>query len=131
MSFHVIEPQVHFDPTLTPVSLSATVSLSMDNARSLAHSSNARAPLTYCLVKAEWCGHCRAYKPLYEEVARKYPENVFYVIDNVYLASMVETSNVDDETKRVFTALAQKTKGYPSVFIWQNGTWEEHERIIP
>lgn len=130
MSFHVVEPQLPFDSASTLVDLPATVLLSGDHAHSLARSSNARAPFTYCLVMAEWCPHCRKYKPSYEEVARKQPENVFFVIDDEYLASMIENSDVDDETKRVFTVLAQKTKGYPSVFVWEGGTWEAHERIF-
>lgn len=33
------------------------------------------------LFTATWCGPCKIFKPIYREIAKEYPEYVFYFVD--------------------------------------------------
>lgn len=70
------------------------------------------------LIHAEWCGHCRAFKPVWEEMERE----LSTIPDNMVLASVEEKGlpMVQHEHTANFS-------GFPTIRFIQNGTIHEHE----
>jgi thioredoxin 1 len=40
-----------------------------------------KTPLAFVDVYASWCGPCRLFSPLFDEIAAKHPKAVFFKID--------------------------------------------------
>jgi len=70
------------------------------------------------LIHAEWCGHCRAFKPVWEEMERELSATP----DNVVLAS-VEEKGLNMITPEHIANFS----GFPTIRFIQNGTVQEHE----
>jgi thiol-disulfide isomerase/thioredoxin len=68
------------------------------------------------LVKANWCGHCRTFEPLYEEAKKKY-KNIDY-LKNITDFIKYDVQNekedfIDDYSEKIFSSIV----GYPTVLL--------------
>ena len=73
-----------------------------------------RGPITFILVYADWCGHCKSYKPMWERLART-PGRI---------ANMAAVR--DDMFPNIPKIAKAKIAGYPSVIkVSPNGNIEE------
>lgn len=70
------------------------------------------------LIHAEWCGHCRAFKPVWEEMERE----LSVTPDNVVLAS-VEEKGLNMITPEHIANFS----GFPTIRFIENGAVQEHE----
>lgn len=65
------------------------------------------------LFKAEWCGHCKSFKPIWDIVTKQYDNLDFVVYDS--------DKNVDDITK-------YNVSGFPTIIVEKDGnTFEYNE----
>lgn len=68
------------------------------------------------LVKAEWCGHCQNYIPLYEAFSAKFPNYMFLVLEET------ENSHCIEQWKKLASP-SFKVDGFPTVCMYdKSGT---------
>lgn len=56
-------------------------------------------------VKAEWCGHCQRFKPVYSELSRRYSRHFTFV--------HIDESSMSDSLKS-----GMNVRGYPTVLFF-------------
>jgi thiol-disulfide isomerase/thioredoxin len=57
------------------------------------------------LVKAEWCGHCRNFKPVWEQLQHKIPQDKMNVV------------TLDSEADKQFISRIKTLNGFPSLYF--------------
>ncbi len=65
------------------------------------------------LYKADWCGYCVKFKPLFEKLATEYPNIVFGVVDVDEQKELVNNNNN-------LAYPEYDVKGYPTVVFYKN-----------
>lgn len=70
--------------------------------------------ITFLLIKAEWCGHCNRYLPIYEQYSVKYPNINFCVVEETENSKLLN----EDFKKLVFPAF--KVEGFPTVVLYNH-----------
>lgn len=66
---------------------------------------------TLTLIKAEWCGHCKQFKPIWDDLASKIKYINFKVLDSELNKDSIEKYNIS---------------GYPSIFLEDNNNIKEY-----
>ncbi len=81
---------------------------------------SAKGHVMHCLVIANWCKHCQAYKPEYIECVKRKnnPENYYY-IEEKYLNNSYHPSIED---------LKRMVVGYPTFFVLKGGVWTSNDK---
>jgi thioredoxin 1 len=59
-------------------------------------SNSAHHPLLVACLCADWCGACREYKPLFDSLARKFPNVRFLWVDVEDEADLIDPIEVED-----------------------------------
>lgn len=57
---------------------------------------------TLILIKADWCGHCKAFKPIWEQLPSHLDNINFKLLDSENNKDIIQKYNI---------------KGYPSIFL--------------
>jgi thiol-disulfide isomerase/thioredoxin len=73
------------------------------------------SPATLYFFKADWCGHCQRFKPVWDEFAS----------ENTHGTVIIKEMNVDDEECKPLMK-KHNVRGFPHVVLVQ----EEHEDIV-
>lgn len=62
------------------------------------------------LVKAEWCGHCQAFKPIWQQLGGKVPKDKLNFV------------TLDSEADKSFISRISNLRGFPTIyFVPQKG----------
>ncbi len=56
-------------------------------------------------IFAPWCGHCRAFSPIFKKISEKYPDVVFAMVNGDVEPDLVEKN---------------KVTGYPTVVVFRD-----------
>ena len=74
--------------------------------------------ITLLLAKANWCGHCKKFEPIYDHSEEKYKNNKYL---NKYEIKFEKYDLADDNEKNKFMLshfkAMDKVKGYPTLFV--------------
>lgn len=71
------------------------------------------------LVKANWCGHCKTFEPLYEEAKKKYKKIDFLVnnITDFFKYDVNDEKEKENFTKDYSEKIFSSIVGYPTVLL--------------
>lgn len=67
---------------------------------------------TLVLFYADWCGHCKTLKPVWDETAEKANTDKQKMVK-------IDVGGKDEETKELLTKY--KIDGFPTILVFQNG----------
>jgi thioredoxin 1 len=82
-------------------------------------------PLLVACLCADWCGACREYKPLFDSLARKFPNVRFLWVDVEDEADLIDPIEVED-----FPTILIASAGHPVFFGTVLPHMETLERLI-
>ena len=68
------------------------------------------------LVKANWCGHCKTFEPLYEEAKKKY-KKIDFLVNNITDFFKYDEKEKENFTKDYSEKIFSSIVGYPTVLL--------------